>query len=56
MDGEAYDEFNRRINFTDPFNLTDVISKPAPEEGNDDANTNFGLLNCPRDAAIFDMG
>ena len=52
MTTRTYDQFLVRINFTDPYKIAEVISRPAPAV---DGQT-FGFLNLPKDAAIFDIG
>ena len=56
MQGEAYDEFNVRINFTDPYKIVEAISQPAPAEGTSEAETSYGYLNIDRSVAVFDIG
>ena len=50
MTGEAYEDFLVRINFVDPYNITEAVSAEAPGSGG------YGYLNTPRDAVIFDVG
>lgn len=56
--GETYDEFIERINFIDPYHVAKVIQNPAPEVevAPETGTVNYGYLNTPRDAAIFDIG
>ena len=50
----------KRLNFIDPYIVAQVIYKPAPAaEEEVDAQTGlqtYGMLDLPRDAAIYDMG
>ena len=48
MDHATYDEFNNYVNFTDPARVTEAIVKSKSSE--------FGYLNAPSDAKIFDIG
>ena len=50
MKGDAYDQFNASINFTDPYRIADAISKVESEE------EQYGYLNLARDSKIFDIG
>lgn len=50
MKGDAYDQFNASINFTDPYRIAEAISKVESEQ---DA---YGYLNLPRDSKMFDIG
>lgn len=56
----TYDDFVKMIQYTshDPEFVAKLISKPQPEQETDPTTgeVNYGYLNMPRDAAIFDMG
>lgn len=58
IDSSCYDEFIQKINFTDPYYLAKVIANPEPETEVDPetGDVNYGYLNTPRNAAIFDIG
>ena len=49
IDVKVYDEFVASIDFQDPVHLTQIISEAESQE------LQYGLLNLPKDAAIFDM-
>lgn len=53
MTGEAYDDFLVRINYVDPYNITEAIYAEAPADG---SPAGYGFLNTARDASILDVG
>ena len=58
IDSDTYDAFLIKVNFTDPYKLAPAIARPEPKQ-EVDARTgkrDFGFLNMPRDAKIFDIG
>ena len=57
IDPSTYDNWNKYINFCDPYFIAQAISRPEPsEEQKDGAERDFGFLDMPRDSAIFDIG
>ena len=51
----GYDGFNVWINFIDPFLIAQAIYDPEPQGEDAEDDFNFGFLNMPRDAKIFDV-
>ena len=58
IDNDTYDAFLIKINFTDPYMLAQSIARPEPKQEVDSktGKRDFGYLNLPRDAKIFDIG